>query len=581
VAAFGGGNEQIERMVTVFGQIRASGRLLGQDMLQLEQQGIPVIDILYEQLKKMGYQIKRTQLSRIGELGMPASIGIPALMRGMQERFGGMSAKQLQTMQGQLSNLHDSIQQVMGAITFGSFKAGKSFVRNLNRSFDQMTALMKKQKGKISLDQALVILGKSSPAMRDLVAVVRLTIAVLKPLGIILMQIVVPALVMLLWVIRQLSKPLLPILHLMQKFPKLMYIVSAALAFVTAAWALETLIIIWNNTVVEQSNRWGKRLGATQAGLGRILNILRWRFAKTGTAAGLYNAWMRKTAQSSNGAFRSYTRLEKGVRLLRIGVDKLIIRLKALKVQMWETMVENPVGAIIVGIILLLTFLIILYFKWKWFHNLVNRVAHYLWHHWLLMLTIINLLIPGLGLIIALVVILTKHWGGLFKVLGDIWNLFKRLFFWLADQVKTMGGMLIEYFRPLYYPVLYLIVGGFKEMVNWLRTAVKWAKTLVGWIAKIKGPASWVWGKVKGAAGAVAGAYNWGNQVLSPYPQAAAATNSGVVGTGAPSDPISKSVDRGRNAKGGHIQVTTNINVDGKKVAEATSRHRQDRSARR
>jgi tape measure domain-containing protein len=112
VAAFGGGSDNIQRMVLVFGQIQASGRLLGQDMLQLEQQGIPAVQILQKQLGLTG-----KQLSRIGDLAIPASVGIPALMRGMDEMFHGASARQAKTLAGQLSTLKDYASQLMGTLT--------------------------------------------------------------------------------------------------------------------------------------------------------------------------------------------------------------------------------------------------------------------------------------------------------------------------------------------------------------------------------------------------------------------------------------------------------------------------------
>jgi tape measure domain-containing protein len=145
VAAFGGGGEQIERMVTVFGQIRASGRLLGQDLLQLEQQGIPVIDILAKKLAKYG--VTRAMLSRPGALQIPAEIGIPALLAGMQERFKGASKLQARTLIGQLST---STIRSRRSWKFGSFeRRARDYWPSLNERWPD--ELDQKQHGKISV----------------------------------------------------------------------------------------------------------------------------------------------------------------------------------------------------------------------------------------------------------------------------------------------------------------------------------------------------------------------------------------------------------------------------------------------
>lgn len=114
----------IERLVLVLGQVRATGRVLGQDMLQLQQLGINTTEIFEKQLG-----ISRSAMRRgIGELNIPAEIAIPALMRGMDAQFRGMAAKQAQTVGGMLTTLHDYTAQVMGAVTTQGFERLRSTV---------------------------------------------------------------------------------------------------------------------------------------------------------------------------------------------------------------------------------------------------------------------------------------------------------------------------------------------------------------------------------------------------------------------------------------------------------------------
>ena len=86
VAAFGGGAAEIDRAVYAIGQMRAAGRIMGTEIRQLTELGIPAIQILQKQLG-----LTNEQVARIGETGLKSSVSIPALMAGLREEFGGGS----------------------------------------------------------------------------------------------------------------------------------------------------------------------------------------------------------------------------------------------------------------------------------------------------------------------------------------------------------------------------------------------------------------------------------------------------------------------------------------------------------
>lgn len=115
VAAGLGGDpaENIERLVLVLGQVRATGRVLGQDMLQLQQLGINTNQIFREELGLTREQLKQG----VGELQIPSEVAIPALLEGMNKQFEGMAAEQAKTLGGMLSTLHDYTAQLMGELT--------------------------------------------------------------------------------------------------------------------------------------------------------------------------------------------------------------------------------------------------------------------------------------------------------------------------------------------------------------------------------------------------------------------------------------------------------------------------------
>lgn len=115
VAAGLGGEpaENISRLVLVMGQVRATGRILGQDMLQLQQLGIDTNKIFREELG-----LTREDLAAgVGELQIPSEVAVPALLRGMQKQFKGMAEEQSKTLGGMLSTLRDYRNQFLGAMT--------------------------------------------------------------------------------------------------------------------------------------------------------------------------------------------------------------------------------------------------------------------------------------------------------------------------------------------------------------------------------------------------------------------------------------------------------------------------------
>lgn len=119
-SGLGRGQDGFNHLAFVFGQIRTTGKLMGQDVMQLAQLGVPVKDIL---AKNLG--LAKDELSRIGELGIDADVAIQALIDGMNERFPDMMKKQSETFEGILSNIKDNLGQAFGGIGLGVFEEAK------------------------------------------------------------------------------------------------------------------------------------------------------------------------------------------------------------------------------------------------------------------------------------------------------------------------------------------------------------------------------------------------------------------------------------------------------------------------
>ncbi len=105
VAGLGGGQEKIDRVTLALGQMKAKGKVSAQEMNQLAEAGIPGWDML---AKKIGVSIPEAM--KLAEQGAISSAGaIPAILEGMNEKFGGLMDKQSKTFWGVWSNLKDSI----------------------------------------------------------------------------------------------------------------------------------------------------------------------------------------------------------------------------------------------------------------------------------------------------------------------------------------------------------------------------------------------------------------------------------------------------------------------------------------
>ncbi len=119
VAALGGGQAEIERVIRALGQMRAKGKVSAEEMLQLAELGIPAWEML---AKAIGVDIP-TAMKMAQQGAIDAATGINAILVGMQERFAGAMEKQSQTLAGVWSTFKDNMAQLLTTIGQGIAKA--------------------------------------------------------------------------------------------------------------------------------------------------------------------------------------------------------------------------------------------------------------------------------------------------------------------------------------------------------------------------------------------------------------------------------------------------------------------------
>lgn len=104
-SGLGLGADGINQITLALGQMKAKGRVQGDELLQLTEAGVPATKILQEQL---GLTAK--QVANIGNEGIDADKAVRALLTGMNQRFGGMMQNQAKTALGLMSTLKDTFE---------------------------------------------------------------------------------------------------------------------------------------------------------------------------------------------------------------------------------------------------------------------------------------------------------------------------------------------------------------------------------------------------------------------------------------------------------------------------------------
>lgn len=94
--SMGQGKEGIDRVVLAFGQMRAKGRIQGDEMLQLTEAGINAYDYLAKAIGVSTAAVMDLQSQGL----LPAEQSIKAILKGMQQDFGGGMKKQEKTLLG-------------------------------------------------------------------------------------------------------------------------------------------------------------------------------------------------------------------------------------------------------------------------------------------------------------------------------------------------------------------------------------------------------------------------------------------------------------------------------------------------
>ena len=126
-AAVGLGTEGINRIILALGQMRAKGKLSGEEMRQLTETGIPAWEILAEAMGKTTAEIMDMQSKGL----IPADRAIKMLVEGMNKRFPNMMAQMENTWEGVTSTIKDIWRMTIGAVTQNLFQGVVSWLQKV------------------------------------------------------------------------------------------------------------------------------------------------------------------------------------------------------------------------------------------------------------------------------------------------------------------------------------------------------------------------------------------------------------------------------------------------------------------
>lgn len=132
-AAMGAGKEVIDGITTALGQMQQKGKVSAEEMMQLAERGVPGWEIL---AKAIGVTVPEAM--KLAEKGaIQASEAVPALLAGMNEKFGGSMEAMSKTLTGQWSNMKDQLTQALIPI-------GQAVIPALQQLLPVVTAVLAK-----------------------------------------------------------------------------------------------------------------------------------------------------------------------------------------------------------------------------------------------------------------------------------------------------------------------------------------------------------------------------------------------------------------------------------------------------
>lgn len=149
-------NERLNDFILTLGQIKAAGALTGEEFRQLRNTGLPVLDILQDKFGKTAEEIRKGIVDRL----IPAERVIPALLEGLQERFGKFGNEIEKTTSVAFSNFRDTVKITVDQTTREYLPLLVKALKDVADGAASLGKFLRENKGEIeSFGEALKALG--------------------------------------------------------------------------------------------------------------------------------------------------------------------------------------------------------------------------------------------------------------------------------------------------------------------------------------------------------------------------------------------------------------------------------------
>jgi tape measure domain-containing protein len=137
-SAVGGGAEGVNRITLALGQMQAKGKITTEEMMQLQEMGVPAFRILAD-----ATGVSQQALMEMVSQGIvPATDNLNTLIAGMEKNYGGMMAQQMDTATQAQSNFQDATDRANQALGEISGPAVKTAFNWLTVALDTATVGM-------------------------------------------------------------------------------------------------------------------------------------------------------------------------------------------------------------------------------------------------------------------------------------------------------------------------------------------------------------------------------------------------------------------------------------------------------
>jgi Tape measure protein len=394
----------LNRVAVALQHMAYLGHLTGQVVMQLARDGLPIYAALNKELGLTGDQIHH-----IGNLGISSQTALAALNRYIESTPGFMNAARRQalgTLHGLFTTFKDNVAQTMGLAERGWFHSLQRMAVGMNAWFDRLNRSLSKTHSLVrSLDATLtpqshVILrlwGLIEGVLHDAWYIFKTlvtTVATSKSIWAALLG----ALIILrvtLYAIAHTTAIWVPLLKILIPLLIAYWIWTKAIAtYETLYWMAVRLSILWDFRKL------------------RVTNFLI-------DAQRAYTVATVGSIRAENGQFIAMSRTEKQILRLRRSYIALMAG---------EEGAALAMGTIVTAAILVIGVLVVLYFRWKRFHDLVNATAKFLYNHWYILA-----LIPIVGPFVAGMVLMIHYW--------------KTFVGWVKTAVHWLGRIHIPHFH--------------------------------------------------------------------------------------------------------------------------------------